>query len=276
MSAVDRFVESAGLRIHVRDRAGDGAPIVFVHGGMAHARWWDFVTPRFEGAHRVVTVDLRGHGDSAPSPDEAYGLADYATDVAAVLDALGLARPILVGHSLGAFVSLRLALDRPRGLGALVCVDARATFGEGGSRYMRLLRMFPGSVDDTLEDAVARFAPLPRETTARREVIEHVARESFRLRPEGGWVAKFDRATLSAHQPFDFRAALSTIVCPALFVRGDQSPLLSARAAAELASICRDGAWVEIANAYHHVPLDQPEALAAAIDDFLASRRIGG
>jgi pimeloyl-ACP methyl ester carboxylesterase len=57
-----------------------------------------------------------------------------------------------------------------------------------------------------------------------------------------------------------------------LFVRGEKSPLLSARAAAELAALCRDGAWIEIANAHHHVPLDQPEALAAAIDDFLAAR----
>ena len=270
MDPTSIFVDRGEHRLHVLDWRGSGRAIVFVHGGSAHAHWWDFVAPRFAGTHRPVALDLRGHGDSSASTEEAYRLDDYAADLVHVIDSLGLEQPILVGHSLGSFVTLRLAGLRPRGFSALVMVDGRATFGTGSLRYLKLLRMFAPAAYDSLDEAVERFSLLPRETDARADILEHVARRSFRRDGDGRWVAKFDRATFSAHHPFDFRESLADLDFPVLFVRGEHSRVLSARAAAELAALAPHGSWVEIPGAHHHVLLDRPEELAAAIARFLA------
>lgn len=263
------------LPLHHLEWPGTGRPIVFLHGGSAHAHWWDFVAPGFADAWRPFALDLRGHGDSPWSAGEDYSLDDYARDVEAWIDARSFEHPILVGHSLGAFVALRFATDRPDRLGALVLVDGRATFGGSGSRYMRLLRMFPPAEHETLENAVAAFRLLPKETSASRAVLEHVARASYRRSERGPWVVKFDLATFDGHRPFDLRAEVATLRPPVLFVRGEHSSMLSRTAAADLAARCRKGRWVEVAGAHHHVLLDRPEALTSVIRTFLREEGLG-
>ena len=135
---------------------------------------------------------------------------------------------------------------------------------------MKLLRMFGATTYETLEDAIERFSLLPRENDTAPEVLEHVARLSFRQDDDGHWSPKFDRATFGAHHPFDFRASLAQIDCPVLLVRGALSRVLSARAAGELAGLCRRGRAVEVVGAHHHVLLDRPAELGAAIATFLA------
>ena len=268
----ERFVDGAGLRLHAVDYGGSGRALVLLHGGSAHARWWDFVAPALTRAFHVIALDLRGHGDSDPSPTGAYRVADYAADLDPAFASLGIGRPVLVGHSLGSFVAQRYAIDHPGALAALVVVDGRVVFGASGSRYMKLLRMLPTVGYATLEEAVRHFQLLPRETVASPEVLAKVARRSFREAEPGRWVAKFDRATLAAHEPFDFERELATLSCPVLFVRGEHSRVLSRDAAVRFAAACRRGEWAEIAGAHHHVPLDRPTALASEILAFLGRR----
>ncbi|MEA2624615.1 MAG: hypothetical protein QOD06_660 [Candidatus Binatota bacterium] len=255
------------LLLHCLDWGGDGPPLIFLHGGSAHAHWWDFVAPSFVDSFRVLALDLRGHGDSEWA--KSYQVEDYESDVGALVAELGLDRPALVGHSLGAFVALRYALHHPRDLRALAVVDGRASLGEAGSRYLQLLRMFLPAEYRSLEEAARRFRLLPRQTSAAREVIEHVARWSFRHLEDGMWAAKFDPEALTGQEPFDFRDRLHEIECPVLIARGEKSPVLSARAANELVGLCRDARGVEIADAYHHVLLDRPAELTQALAEFL-------
>jgi len=217
---------------------------------------------------RAVALDLRGHGDSGWSAAGAYRVADYASDVGALIAALGLERPALVGHSLGSFVALRYAVDHPRALAAVAMVDGRASFGAAGSRYMRLLGMLAAVRYPSLDEAVAKFRPLPKETIASREVLAHVARHGFRL-DGGAWVAKFDRASLAGHEPFDLESRLAELECPVLFARGEHSKVLSAPAAARLARACRAGRSVEIPGCHHHVLIDRPDLLGDEIRNFL-------
>jgi pimeloyl-ACP methyl ester carboxylesterase len=228
---------------------------------------------------RVHALDLRGHGDSSWSPQRAYRLADYAADLAVALEVLVAEtperrQPILVGHSLGAFVALRFATEHPGSLAALVAVDSRANFGEAGSRYLRLLRALAPAEYPSLDAAVERFRLLPAETVACPEVLRRVARRSFRQVSPGRWIAKFDRETLAAHEPFDLRERLESIDCPVLFVRGSQSRVLRREGAARLAARCRRGASAEIPDAHHHVLLDRPAGLVAAIRHFLERHRL--
>ena len=243
-------------------------PVVLLHGGSAHARWWDFVVPHLGPGIRALALDLRGHGDSQWSPDGAYSVADYASDVARLITSFGLERPALVGHSLGSFVALRYAVDHPRALAAVVMVDGRASFGAGGSRYMRLLGMIAAVRYGSLEEAIAKFRPLPKETIATADVLAHVARYGFRSE-NGAWVNKFDRASLAGHEPFDLEGRLPELEFPVLFVRGERSKVLSATAAARLAAACRAGRSLEIPGCHHHVLIDRPDLLGSAIRGFL-------
>jgi len=268
----DRYFTSRGLRLHVVDHGGDGLPVVFLHGGSAHAHWWDFVVPHVGAGIRALALDLRGHGDSEWAADGAYRVADYASDVARMIEELSLGRPALVGHSLGSFVALRYAVEHPHDLSALVMIDGRASFGTSGSRYMRLLGMLGAARYTTLEQAIARFRVLPKETIAPLEVLRHVAATSFR-ESDGHWTTKFDRASLAGHEPFDLEDRLADLEFPVLFVRGELSPVVSADTLARLASRCRDAEVFEIAGCHHHVLIDRPDALGREIGAFF--RRIG-
>jgi pimeloyl-ACP methyl ester carboxylesterase len=227
------------------------------------------VVPHLGTGVHPIALDLRGHGDSQWSPDGAYGVADYASDVARLIHSLGLERPALVGHSLGAFVALHYAVDHPRELAALVMVDGRASFGAAGSRYMRLLGMLGAVRYESLADAIARFRLLPKETIATADVLAHVARHGFRSQ-NGGWVNKFDRASLASHEPFDLEGRLAELEFPVLFVRGEHSEVLSPAAATKLAAACRDGRRVEIPECHHHVLVDRPDLLGSEIRRFLS------
>jgi pimeloyl-ACP methyl ester carboxylesterase len=271
---VDRQFTSRGIRLHVLDHGGSGLPVVFLHGGSAHARWWDFVVPHLGGGLRAYALDLRGHGDSDWAADGAYQIADYAADIAQLTSAFGLERPALVGHSLGSFIALRYAIENSRSLAALVMVDGRASFGSAGSRYMKLLGMLTPAEYDRIEDAVERFRTLPKETIATAEVLAYVARHGFRYNG-GRWTTKFDRASFAGHESFDLEGRLRDLECPVLFVRGERSPVVSRARIAKLAAACRDGRWAELPGCHHHLPIDRPDLLGRQIGAFLREVRYG-
>jgi len=276
---IDRFLTRAGVHLHIVDHGGVGPAVLLLHGGSAHARWWDFVVPHLGSGLHVYALDLRGHGKSAWVPDGAYRIADYAADLAHVIQALGLENPALAGHSLGSFVALRYAVEHARSLSALVVVDGRASLGAESSRYMRLLAMLTPASYATLDEAVASFRPLPQDTIATSAVLAHVARHGMR-RERGRWTARFDRASLGAHEAFDLRDRLHDIRCPVLFVRGEHSTVVSRAALAKLSAACRRGQSIEIPGAFHHLPIDRPDLLGAEIrrflDETLRSARLRG
>src|SRR4029453_581661 len=119
----DRAVPGDGVTLHARDWGGGGQAVVLLHGLASNARIWDGVAPRLVGAGlRVVAVDLRGHGDS-DQPSDGYGFETVGRDLEAALAALGLARPVLAGHSWGGGGALPDPADRPGRLAGLALVD---------------------------------------------------------------------------------------------------------------------------------------------------------
>ncbi len=102
-----RFVDAGGLRLHYLDYGTAGRPTMLcVHGGAAHAHWFDFVAPGFSAGYHVRAMDLRGHGDSAWAEPPAYTYERYASDLAEVVEKLDLRDFVLIGHSMsGWFLS---------------------------------------------------------------------------------------------------------------------------------------------------------------------------
>jgi pimeloyl-ACP methyl ester carboxylesterase len=113
----DRFVERDAVRLAVRDYGGEGLPILLLHGLGHNVCAWDRVGPRLASQFRVAAFDLCGHGLTETTSD--YSLTTHVDDIDAVRDALGMGPTLLVGHSLGAVISVAYACRRADAVGVI-------------------------------------------------------------------------------------------------------------------------------------------------------------
>jgi pimeloyl-ACP methyl ester carboxylesterase len=111
---------SDGIQIHYEADGAGSPPLVFVHGWCCDTRYFAKQFEHFKADHRVVSLDLRGHGESGPGP---ISIETFADDVAAVAQADGATRPIIVGHSMGAVIALEVATRHPGLAAGVVLVD---------------------------------------------------------------------------------------------------------------------------------------------------------
>lgn len=121
-----QFVELAGMSVHLRDEGPreDPLPLVLLHGTGASLHTWDGWADALRDQRRVVRFDQRGFGLTGPSPDGRYAIEDYAGDVVAVLDHLGIGQAVLAGNSLGGYVAWATTVLHPDRVAKLVLVDA--------------------------------------------------------------------------------------------------------------------------------------------------------
>ncbi len=270
MRVCDRFVSANGVRLHYREWGEAGAPaVVLLHGGSAHAHWWDLFAAAIADAYHAYALDLRGHGDSEHCRPPAYRLDDYARDLAAFIDAAVRERVLLVGHSLGGLVATLYAASAAEKIRALVIVDTSLRITAAGARYMTRLQRFPQPVYRTREEAVRRFRLLPTHTTAAAPVLAHVAACAIRQLAHGHWTLKFDREAMGHNEPVDLTACLQRLQCPILFVRGADSTLLTAEVLARLLTAVPHAEASEVPDAHHHVMLDNPSAFERIVRAFL-------
>ena len=157
----DRFLSVHGVNIHYLDTPGGSPAIVMLHGLSANAHCFaGLIAAGLSPTFRVVAPDLRGRGRT-DKPATGYTMADHAGDVLALLDALGLDRVILVGHSFGGYVAIYIASHFPERVDKLVVIDAAITLNPRVHELLkpsldRLTRISP-SVEAYL--AEARDAP---------------------------------------------------------------------------------------------------------------------
>jgi pimeloyl-ACP methyl ester carboxylesterase len=138
-----RIVSLAGGDLQVTDSGPRNAPpIVLIHCFTCAMDWWDQVLPRLEKRHRVVRVDLLGHGGSE-MPASGYSIEAQADLVAEALAGLGVRNATVVGHSLGGTVSVALAERSPRLAERIVIVDSEATHEEGDLGLLARLTFVP-------------------------------------------------------------------------------------------------------------------------------------
>lgn len=264
-----RKFKGAAIELNCIDYGGEGRPpMLLVHGGAAHARWWDFVAPALTGRFHVLALDQRGHGDSPWTEQWAYGSRHYAADLKAVIDGWGLGAPVLVGHSMGGHSVMVHAVEHSERLRAMVVIDSIPAYPEHAVAELAAIARRAAPVYESLEDAVASFRTLPGETLAAPEVLRHVAELSFRRRDDGKWVHKMDRRTLQ-REPIQLDGELERIRCPALLIKAALSPVLSASFAHRMAARMAHGRMVQLEDSNHHAPIDNPSGLVAAMNPFL-------
>jgi pimeloyl-ACP methyl ester carboxylesterase len=246
---------------------GAGAGVVLIHGGAAHAGWWDHVGPLLARGRRVVALDLSGHGDS--DRRDTYGLDLWADEALAVAQAVGLgSRPVLIGHSLGGFVALRAATLHGTQLGGVAAIDSPVRDITPEERAARARRAFgPLRVYPTREAVLARFRPVPDDGEPLGYVTDYIAAHSIKA-VEGGWSWKFD-PRIFGRIPLN-PATLHDRACRVALFRAAHG-LLSQPMADSISEVLgEDVPVIELPASGHHVMLDQPLALVAALRTLLA------
>ena len=250
---------------------GDPAnpPLLLVHGGLAHARWWTAIAPQLARHYYVIAPDLAGHGDSGWRAN--YTLEAWAADLLAVSRATcGERRPVIVGHSLGGQIAITAAALYGRQLAGVVVVDAPVTRPDPESgalvQHARPLKVYPD-----LAGAMARFRLLPQQPCENAWLFNYIARHSLR-EAEGGWSWKFDPAVLSRPLPTSLADYLARAACPLAMVRGEYSAVVPSEAAELMYELCeRSAPLIEIACSWHHLLIDQPLAFLSALRALLAA-----
>ncbi len=242
----------------------DAPALLLRHGIFLDRELWRPIAERYVSTHRVVLIDAPGHGASG-DPGREYTLQQDARAIIQIMDALGIERATLIGHSWGGMSSLRVALDHPERVAALGLVNtplAPRTAAER-RRYRTLvaLLMVIGAPRWYGRQIVsALFDPAARRSEVALRMIEQVRAADRRV------VARAMRAVLV--NPDDVSDRLSEVTMPVLAVAGADDYVLDEAAAALLAERVPHARIVHVPGD-HVTPVEQPEALASLLDELV-------
>ena len=246
--------------------------LLFVHGGGAHAHWWTHVAAQFAAEFRVVALDLSGHGDSAHR--ETYALEQWTEEVVAVGSAAGIdGPPVVIGHSMGGFVTTATAALHGDGLAGVIVCDSPVTEPDPEVASYHLNEAFgrPRTYA-TVEGALARFRTIPPQDHYLDFVIDHVGRHS--LKPvAGGWQWKFDRRVFEQFGGSMRGIALpylSRVRCRYALLRSEHGLVTPGIGQSMYEALGRVAPVIELPEAGHHAMLDQPLILLTAIRSLLS------
>ncbi len=273
-SHTSKHVEAGGLRLHYLDYGTAGRPAMLcVHGGAAHAHWFDFVARGFCANHHVLALDQRGHGDSAWADPPDYSYARYALDLAEAVEKLDLREFVLVGHSMGGTIALTYAAAHPGRVASLIVVDSTLRMTADRVAKLREVGTRQGTSYSTRDEFVARYRLRPASTTTAPETIRHLARVSGRPAADGNWRHKFDRNVYATRETVDGLPCWNHIKVPALLVKGELSQRITPHVFAEVKSRCPHVELAEVPRSDHHVTLDNPLGFVEAVRAFLEAGR---
>ena len=257
--------------------------VLFTHGMMAHARCWAFIAPLLAEHFHLAAFDISGMGDS--SWHESYSHEQRAAEALVFANSLEMEKPQLICHSFGGSVGLSAAQLYPESFGSLIICDMTMLRPEDVALFEQERMQRPGfakqrtsnNVYDTLETAMGRYRLAPEQPCANDYLFEYMAYHSLK-QVEGGYVWKFDPKILSPDRlkDTDWWSSLSTrfaaLDMPKAIVHGALSELFAPHTAEYMRKMTHNRVpVVGIEQAYHHVMLDQPVALAATLNALLQS-----
>src|SRR5215475_7339853 len=271
--AVRRSFKVDGLTLRALGWGEHGRPaLCFLHGGSAHAHWWDAVAPAFADRYEVIALDQRGHGESEWGPSStdgtAYATENFVADLVQVMDALEWKNMTLCGHSMGGHNAMAFAAWHPDRVRMLCIVDSRPSLPVGRLEAMHRRGHRGPRRHETLDLALKSFRLLPAETLATPEFLEHLGRQGI-VEREGRFLYRFDPQCNGARQPVDGWQLLHKIQATTLLVRGELSPIMPTEMADRMLESLPSARLVTMPGVYHHLVLDAPEAFSGILDDFL-------
>ena len=269
----DRWMTLNQLRFHyVEWGIPEAPPLVLLHGFTSLARSWDHVAEAVADRFRVLALDQRGHGDSDRVPAGDYRISAMVGDLEGFVDALRPGRFNLLGLSMGGRVCIAYAGSHPDRVERLVLVDIGPEIAPEGLRRIRTMAStVPEELGSEEEAYQLMRAAAPRYAEA---LLRHRVRHSLTQLPNGKLTWKYDTALRdqARERSRDIPSLwpdLARIACPTLIIRGAESDVLSPQIAKQMLETLKDGRLVEVPEAGHTVPGDQPETFIRIVRDFL-------
>jgi len=249
-------VEAGGARISYGER-GTGVPVVLIHGNTGSSRWFQRVMD-VPGC-RTIALDMPNFGHSGPLPHEP-SIDRYADAVTAFLSALGIDRPVLVGHSLGGAVTISLAVRGPTLFRGLMLVDSAAPSG--------------------LATPEARYPFIESMRTNREILAAALSAVAPTLKDQGFFAALVDDATLMAAPAwignaralslFDYRGRCGAFTAPVLVVWGRKDVIVTEAMARETAQAFPNARLLVLERVGHSVVAEDPPCFVSLLSDFVS------
>lgn len=252
-------IQANGIDIHYLRTGRDKPPLIALHGLTGSGACWTPLARALEDRYDVIMPDARGHGASS-APPHGYLYRDYADDVVGLIEALGLAAPVLLGHSMGGMTASVVASKAGTAIRGVILADPtflsperqrEVHVSDVAEQHRRLLGLDKSKV---LTEARQRH---PHRSL---ELLELIV--GARLRTE---ISAFE--VLTPPNP-DYRALMSAVSVPTLLVIGDHG-VVSVETARELQRLNQHVRYELIPDAGHGLPYDRPDEFAAAVRSFL-------
>ena len=235
---------------------GSGEPVVLIAGQAVTRHSWDDVVPVLAASFRVITFDQRGIGHSTEGDEPPLTTRGLARDVLVVLQAAGVPRAHVIGHSMGGRVAQWLAVEAPDAVGSLVLMAT--TGGDAGGR--------PRAAEITAELAGGDASRLARRFFTDVYSEAHPSAIDVFVRKEGSPATR--RRAFEASATHDAWGELRNILVPTLVVHGSEDAITPPENGRALAALIPRAEYLEVAGARHAPHIGHP-AVLAAIADFI-------
>jgi pimeloyl-ACP methyl ester carboxylesterase len=268
----EHYIEIDGLKLRLQDYGTAGKPqMLCLHGGGANAHWYDFVAQGFTADYHVRSIDLRGHGDSQwdTSATPNYDYKRHAADVNEVAEKLDLRDFVLIGHSMGGMISSVYTATYPGRAKAFILVDTTITMTPERIAGFSTIGNREGRHYATQEEFIANYKVHPGGSTAAPEVLRYIAQSSGRQFADGRWRHKLDRKVYANRELVDSFPLWNKIKIPTLLMKGARSQRINPPIIAEVKSRAPQVEVAEVADADHHITLDNPAGFIQAAREFL-------
>jgi 3-oxoadipate enol-lactonase len=246
--------EINGIRL-AYDRRGQGTPLVLLHGYPLDHHLWDDVAPLLEGQFDLILPDLRGFGESS-TVDAFYTMEDIASDIAGLLDFLGIQKTAIAGHSMGGYVALAFASlypERVTGLGLVSSQVLADTPAKREDRFKSAAEVADKGPASVVEAMTPKFTSDPR--------LQEFARSSMELQSPAAYIG----ALKAMGERVDSTPLLESIHYPVVIVHGDADNLIPIDRAREVKAALPDAYLVEVSGAGHMPMMEAKEKTADAL-----------
>lgn len=262
MQLIKRFSERE-FNIHL---AGSGQPVLFVHGFPLDHTMWTAQIDHFSQRFQVIAPDLRGFGQS-PGTDDLVSMKEFADDLSAILDELEIDTPVhFCGLSMGGYIAWQFRQLHPQRLKSLILCDTKATADTEEAKEVRRATAKRVLSDGSgfLAEGMPTKLFSPNTFEQNPQLIEQ-AQEVIRKTSAQAIAA----ASLGMAERPDMVDQLSKIETPALVIVGEDDSISTSQEMREISQQMQNAQFVEIPNAGHMAPLEQPALVNQAIEQFL-------
>ena len=237
------------------DRRGKGTPLVLLHGFPLDHHLWDDVSSLLEGKFELILPDLRGFGEST-TVNAPYGMDDYASDIAGLLDQLGIKKAVVAGHSMGGYAALAFARLYPERVSGLALISSQVLADPPDRKEGRYK-----SAADVAEKGIGGVVEAMTSKFTSDVSLQAVAREIMEKQKPDAYIG-----TLKAMaERIDSTSLLSTFKFPVVIVHGEADALIPVARAREVKAALPDSYYVELKDTGHVPMLEAAHETAEAL-----------